>query len=112
MTPPAASSTTSPLLYVFKVKSEEPKVSPASIYKGAEDFIYEANRLDAVPLAPIFNENKSPVLVVLDPGDQSSESILPVVKPVEVEVIPNTLPDDNELAAIVAPFVVVPELII
>ena len=70
------------------------------------------NRLDAVPLAPIFNENKSPVLVVLDPGDQSSESILPVVKPVEVEVIPNTLPDDNELAAIVAPFVVVPELII
>ncbi|KKW08002.1 MAG: hypothetical protein UY44_C0020G0003 [Candidatus Kaiserbacteria bacterium GW2011_GWA2_49_19] len=66
------------------------------------------NRLDAVPLAPIFKENRSPVAVVDEPGDQSRDSILPDVNPVDVEVIPKTDPDVRELAAKVAPLVVVP----
>ena len=40
--PPAASTFKTPELYVFKVKLEEPKVSPASIESGAELLRYDA----------------------------------------------------------------------
>ena len=39
--------------------------------------------------------NKSPVAVIADPGDQSRDNSLPVVKAVEVEAISNPVPVVN-----------------
>ena len=64
--------------------------------------------LPTVPLVPMLRENKSPVAVAAEPGDQSKARRLPVVRPVEVEVTLIALPVVKELAVTVKASVVVP----
>ena len=68
------------------------------------------NKLAALPFAPIFKENKSPVEVVADPGDQSRDNKLPVVRAVEVEDRLRSLPEVREVEDISKAVAVVTEL--
>ena len=58
------------------------------------------NRFPAVPLAPILRENRSPVVVVAEPGDQSIEARVPEVRPVDVEARLSNVPLKLLLASV------------
>ena len=65
-------------------------------------------RLPIVPFVPILRENKSPVAVVAEPGLQSNDNKLPVVRPFVVEEMYEAVPVVKEFALIVDAVVVVP----
>jgi len=65
------------------------------------------NKFPAVPLGPILTDSRSPVVVVDDPGVQSSESRPPDERAVDVEVRYKRFPIVKELAVKVLALAVV-----